>query len=252
MKADVVGIEPTITKPSETLQGFDAFGFAAVKTAESFKQPASVGAGQRCHIRNSADTEQITRHLDGIDPTQLLRHADGQDISQTDTSQPPIRRSLRRCCRMKQCRHRRTVGRNGVVIGHDHIHVQFSGTFKRFRCSHSVVDGDQEADSLAMKAIDHGRVEAIAVVNTRRDRGFGPSSQWFKGPQQQSGAGHSIGVVITADSEVFLLLAGKTDAFNGSFKIRKVVEGIGQLPGLDQIFDGSSIKSTPTQHGSER
>ena len=157
-------------------------------------------------------------------------------------SRPGLRR--RRPCGSKD--------RNGVVISHDHIHIQFSGTFKRFRCSHTVVDGDQKPDSLAMKAIDHGWVEAVAIVNPRGDRGFGPSSQWFKGPQQQSGAGHSIGVVITADSEGFLLLAGKADAFNGSFKIRKVVEGIRQLPGVDQIFDGSSIKSTPTQHGSER
>ena len=82
---------------------------------------------------------------------------------------------------MQQRCHRRTIDRNGVVIGHDHVHLQLLGTFERLSCGNAVVNGDQKANSLGMQTIDHGRVESIALVHARGNRRLRASSERFEG-----------------------------------------------------------------------
>ena len=152
---------------------------------------------------------------------------------------------------MKKRLHPGTGLGDGGVIGHDHVHRQRPGPTEGLLCCDAVVHGDQQPDALGMQTIHHGWVEAIALVHAGGDRGFRLGSKWFKGPQQKSGTGHPIGVVIAADRQCFTVCAGLTDPIDGDREIRKMAAGIRQFRRTEQVCHLCFAQSATKQQCSQ-
>ena len=218
---------------------------------QSLQQPTSVGSGQRCHVGHGADAEQVAGHLDRIHSPQPFGNAAGEHVGQPHTGKTSVGRCFRGGAWMQQCGHPWTRFRNGVVIGHDHVHRQRSGPLEGLHRRHSVVHGDQQSDALAMQAIDHRWIEAIALLHPGRDRRLRLGAEWLQGSQQKSCAGHAIGVVIAADRQSFSLFTGAADAFNRCFQIWEMSASVGQLRWCDQFSDIRFAQSPTKQQGSD-
>ena len=96
LKTDVLGAQGRFAETRQPLQCHQAFTTAAVQSRQSLQQPTPVGSGQRCHVGNCADTEQITRHLNRVHAVQPFGDAAGQHVGQSHTGKTPIGRSFRR------------------------------------------------------------------------------------------------------------------------------------------------------------
>ena len=167
-------------------------------------RPLSPSSSQRrfapvrgCYVGNGADAEQITGGLDGVESIELKRHAHRQHIRHPHSSQVAVRRLFR--SRGRQQRHRGGFGRNGVVIGHDHIHIQGMGSLQGFfRATPLSTVTSRRMPSACRRLTMAGFNPAL--IHSRWNRCCGASPGVGR-PEQQSRTGHAIGVVIAADSQ---------------------------------------------------
>jgi hypothetical protein len=92
-----------------------------------------------------------------------------------------------------------------MVIGDDHGHAQFTGIGHRLKGSDAVIDGQNNADPVAIKGFDNPGIQPIALLHAAGDGVVGIGSQKAQGPDQQGGAGHAVGVVVATDGNFLAL-----------------------------------------------
>ena len=199
-----------------------------MELAQALFEPAAVRSGEGSHIRNGSNAEQISGHRDCVGPLQLLSHRASQHIGQTDTGQTSVGRILRSGGWMDQCRHRRALIRNGVMVGDDHVHAQLLRQFQRLPRGHAVVDGDQQAHTPVVEFVHHAWIETVTVFHPGGNRSNRMGSERFECTQQQCCAGHPISVVITADGKIPLLPTDRHQTLHCDRKIGEMVQRIGE------------------------
>jgi hypothetical protein len=143
--------------------------------------------------------------------------------------------------------------RQGVVIGEQHIQLEFAGPFQGLAGRDAVVHGDQQPDALLRQPLHHRRVEAIAVVLPAGDGSHRGGAEPLQHPHQQGRAGHAIGVVVAADGHGLPGLAGLLQAPHGALEIGEMAGGIWRRgwveQGLDRLGTG---EAAPLQYRQQR
>ena len=134
---------------------------------QAIDQPATVGSQQRCHVRNGADAEQIPGSLNRFGLVETFSERMGQNKRQTNPSKTSIGGGVRGRLGMNQRPHRATLRRNRMVIRDDDLKTEGLRTMEGFIRRYAVVNGDENADALAMEGVHHAPVQAIAVLHPR-------------------------------------------------------------------------------------
>ena len=154
---------------------------------------------------------------------------------------------------MNERGHGRPFRRDRVVIGHDHLHGQTCGQFEGFPRGNSVINGDQKPHSIVIEPLHHGGIEAISLLHPRRNRWLRLSAQRSQRPQQQSCAGHPIGVVITTDGDTLTGSAGRHQTGTGLLEIGEMIAGRWQITrGEKSLGLGCGVESPAPQHTAKR
>ena len=119
----------------------------------------------------------------------------------------------------------RLLIRKGVVVREDHIHLEIFSALQCFFRGHSVVDRDQKSDPLCMELFHHPWVQPIPVIHSAWNRRLGSGTKTAEGSQEQGGAGHAVGVVITANGQSLPRLARRLKACKRRGELGEVVVG---------------------------
>ena len=147
---------------------------------------------------------------------------------------------------MNQRRHRWSLNGNRVVIGHDHLHIEFGGSLQCRNGSNPVINGHEQPDPLGLEAFDHADIQSVTVIHPGGDRSHRVRSESSEGTNQQGRAGHAVGVVIPADRQGFSASAGLGKTFGGRGQIRELLLRIRQLRWIQQMFRSFHCSNPPT------
>ena len=207
------------------MEGLQADQGAAPQLGQAIDQPAPVDPHQGRHVGDGADAEQVERNLQAIGPAQALAKARGQHVGQANSGQAPIGGVRRGSLGMEQGQ----VGRQGiwnrVVVGEDRLDAEGLGPLQGLEGRDAVVHRHQQGHTLLGQALDHGGVQAIAVIHAAGDGGDGPGSQSLEHTHQQGRAGHAVGVVIPANCYLLALPTGPFEPGHGLGQIGEVATG---------------------------
>ena len=139
-----------------------------------------------------------------------------------------------------------------MVIRDDHLHPQRLGPLQCRCCTDAVIHGGQQAHTLLMEPLHHGRIEAIALLHAAGNGGFRHAAQPLHHPHQQGCAGHAIGVVIPTDGNGLTLADGPLEPFYGLGKVREMLLRGGGGGRLQNLNNGWIAVAPPAQHSHQR
>ena len=214
MEANGPGIDGGVVQTSDLLQGLETWEGAVLEPRQTVHQPAAVDPLKRSHVRDGADAEEVQRHGQGLRGATGLGEGPGQDIGDADAGQPPVGRTLGGAVGVEQGAQGWPLLRDGVVIGDDHLQTELLGALEGLPGRHSVVDGDQQPDSVVRELLHHGDIQAIAIGLAAGDGRLGLGPQLLQNADQERRAGHAIGVVVAADRQAFVGFAGLLEALD--------------------------------------
>ena len=248
-KAHPLAIDGAILQTGEFRQGPQPRQGRTVQLRQTLLQPAAIDASERRHVSDGANAEQIQGCAQRLGIAQPLRHRSRQDVGQPHTRQTAIGGTGRCEGGMQQSQQRWTLGRNGVVVGNDHLQPQSLSALQGFAGADAVVDSDQQLDALLSQPLHHGGIEAIALALAAGNGRLGLGPQTTQHPHQQSGAGHAIGVVITAHRQGLAFTAGLQQALHRTLQIGEVGLGLRGWIGLQQALQLLlALNPTALQH----
>ena len=143
----------------------------------------------------------------------------------------------------------RPFGRQGVVIGEDHIHSQGGRPLQGLPGRHAVIHRDDQAHAIGRQSLDHAGIEAVAIVGPTRDGGPWPCPEPLEHAHQQGRAGHAIGVIVAADGQAFARAAGPLQPLHRPGEVGEVVMGIGGRGGIQEAAEAALAEVAPaSQH----
>ena len=238
-------IHPVVLQAGDPLQGPQALQPGAGQPGEAIEQPAAVDPQQRGHVGDGADAEEVEGDRLAVASSQPAAQGRGQHVGQAHSGQPPEGGAGGGDRRMEQGQMGRQLRRQGVVVRQDHLHLQGLGPLQRLPRRHAVVDRDQQGDAVGRQPLDHGGVEAIAVLLPAWDGGPRPGAEPLQNPHQQGRACHAVGVIVAADRHRLARAAGLFKPRHGGAEVGEVVGRIGGCGGIQQGFEGGGFAVAP-------
>ena len=106
-----------------------------------------------------------------------------------------------------------------VVVGDDEVDAELSAQLRLVVGRDSAVHRDDQIDLLAAELADGDLVEAVALLEPRRDVGDDPRADALEKVSQQGGRGDAVDVIVAEDGDLFPPGNGQTDAVGRGFHV---------------------------------
>ncbi len=110
----------------------------------------------------------------------------------------------------------RVINLREVVIRNDQVKAKLSCSLCLGECAHPGVNGNDEADAIGIRGLEHCRLQAVSLANPMRNVKAHRAAKHFNGGLEQYHCGCSVNVVVAVQQDRLFARDGALNALDGS------------------------------------